>query len=148
LTSDRDRFATLARLVTLAGLKGPGVVFEDLGRFTGKADSAYAGTWQRVRRTHPDSAPMLLYLARKGADGPATHPGIIELPGDAATRRATERFRFAKWKDGPKLRYPGKIQADLREDWKEGATYKRFLLAFPEQLQINESVPASRFEKP
>ena len=66
-----------------------------------------------------------------------THPGIVVVRGDPATQEPTEAYILKDWKAGPQFRYPTKVEAYAREDWKQNAKYIRFLLGFPKDIRLN-----------
>lgn len=145
LQSDRNRFHTLARLATLTPLGGDDATFEDLGDFDRK-DGRFAGRWRKVRRVRAGSLTMDFYFARQ-QDGSVTYPGIVVAHGGKDTGRPTEAFFLSAWKDARPLRFPGKVEA-LRKPLDGDGEFERFLLAFPDTVEINQRVDPKRFEPP
>lgn len=152
LQDDRNRLADLAVFLTLAGLKGEGVIFEDMGQNEGPAGTVFQGRWHCVRRILEDGADMIFYFAyRADAEGRTaslTYPGIVVVRGDRAKQEPTEAYILSNWKQGTAFQYPGKIEAYAREDWAAEPRYKRFLLAFPEDIQINVKLSDRIFDDP
>lgn len=148
LQQDRDRLADIAKFLTLSGLKGPGVKFEYLGPTEGTG--TFGGKWVKIRRSFPGGATMDFFFAydvnANRQVSQVKHPGVVVVMGDAAKREPTEAYVLSKWKKGPQFRFPGKIEAFSRSDWVPNAKYRRFLLAFPNDLRINPHIVAETFD--
>ncbi len=151
LQRDRDRMADLARFATLSGLKAPGVVFTYLGLHTGTGP--LKGRHLLVRRRTPQGGLMDFYLAYEAdADGRpirATYPAAVELKGSAAARERSEVYRFSRWRKGARFRFAGRIEAFGKDSRKPEAPYgDSFLLAFPEQIEVNTELDGALFRPP
>lgn len=139
LQDDRNRLADLARFLTLGGLKGPGVSFEDMGPT--EAGGPFAGKWIRVKRTLRGGAAMMFYFAYQadaaGRPVAVTYPGVVVVLGDATKKEPTEAYVLKNWKRGPQFRFPTHVEAYAREDWVAGAQFRKFLQAYPSDIRIN-----------
>ena len=148
LQDDRKRLVDLASFLTLKGLKGPQVKFENLGPTTGSG--TFKGNWIKVKRTIPDGAEVIFHLAYErdprdpaGRTKRATYPGVVTIVGDPRRKEPTEYYLLQNWKRGPQFRYPGLIQAFSQD--KPGSRMKRFLVAFPSDIRINTGLEDSLF---
>ena len=150
LQQDRDRLADIAKFLTLEGLKGPTVTFKYLGPTSGTG--TFAGNWVKVLRTFPGGANMEFFFAyevnAQRRVSKVTYPGVVVVKGDAAKRQPTEAYVLSNWKRGPQFKYPGKIEAYSRQDWVPGNQYKRFLLAFPNDIRVDLKLNPSTFANP
>lgn len=150
LQQDRDRLADIAKFLTLQGLKGPTVTFKYEGPTSGTG--TFAGNWVKVLRTFPGGASMQFFFAYEVNEqrrvSKVTYPGVVVIQGNARERQPTEAYVLSNWKQGPQFRYPGKIEAYAQRDWIPGDQYRRFLLAFPDDIRINPRLLPDTFADP
>ena len=148
LQSDRKRLVDLATFLTLKGLKGPQVTFENKGPKTGSG--TFAGNWVKIVRKIPDGADVEFHLAYErdprdptGRAIRCTYPGVVTIKGDPRRGEPTEYYLLKDWKRGPQFRYPARIEAYTVNA--PGQRPRRFLLAFPNDIRINTNLDATLF---
>ena len=151
LQSDRKRLLDLATFLTLNGLKGPSVRFEEKGTTVGSG--TFAGNWLKIVRTIPDGADVEFHLAYEqdprdpsGRAIRATFPGVVTIKGDPRRNEPTEYYLLKNWKRGPQFRYPARIEAYSQDA--PGTPMRRFLLAFPNDIRINTKLDPTLFAPP
>ncbi len=148
---DRRRLEELSRFLTLEGLKGAGVQFYYEGPREGSG--TFAGKWIKIRRRIPQGADVTFHLAYQrdprdssGRRVVCTYPGVVTVVGDPRRGEPTEYYVLKNWQRGPQFRYPRRIEAYTQSA--PGATPRRFLLAFPNDIRINTRLADSLFAPP
>jgi len=146
LQKDRDRFVRLARLLTLSGMGGAGVRFQDQGVFERPASHHLAGRWLKVRRIPPQGRSMaLLFASDLDAAGKrrATWPAGVLFPADAKAGHPAEHYVLKGWRKVAGRPLPAKVERwTLRED---GTRFDRTLFAFVADLRIGEPLKQGLF---
>ncbi|MGE0192323.1 MAG: hypothetical protein AB7T63_09815 [Planctomycetota bacterium] len=146
LVADRDRFAELARYLTLAGLDGEGVAFEDLGLVPAREEGLPEAL--RLVRRHAPGVP-LLELAFEPAPAPRTVGDLrrVREAADPGARTPERRWRLDGWRDAPAdgRRIPGRVEGGIVDDQ---GRWQRTLLAFPARVRVNGGLPDAAFAPP
>jgi len=146
LIADRERFAELARYLTLAGLDGEGVQFEDLGLVATREEGLPSSL--RLVRRHAPGAPVL-DLAFEPAPAPRTVGDLrrVREAADPAAKTPERHWRLDGWRDAPEdgRRIPGRVEGGFVN---EQGQSERTLLAFPARVRVNGGLPDAAFAPP
>lgn len=145
LAADRERFADLARYLTLGALGGEGVRFEDRGRLP-SGEEGLPDVLHVVRRHAPGEPPTDLWF--ETAEAPRTVGDLrrVHLGADEAAGMPARRWHMDAWRDVPAdgRRMPGRV-----ESWTYGtAGPQRTLLAHLARVRVNGDIPDALFHIP
>jgi hypothetical protein len=147
---DLERVRDLTKLVTLEGLKGPGVTFEFQGERQPSGDFARhdGGTWAKVVRRSPGSPNVYFWFAHmRDASGNlhATYPGVVRMDGIPMDRIPTEDYLLGAWTESARgeRRRPRTIRAFQVH---QGERPALFLQALVTEIKLNAGIDPTLFE--
>ncbi|MDJ0973558.1 MAG: hypothetical protein QNJ98_03795 [Planctomycetota bacterium] len=151
LKRDLKQLADLARFLSPVSLDGKGVTWtlEGAQRLAAPLAPKDAPAFERVRRTAPGEPTMVFFFAKApAAAGQAAgrHPHAVGIQGDKASGQRQEWFVLDRWRRMPNGHArPARIQGFAPATT---GGLRRFVLLFPERVQLNPKLADTVFGPP